>query len=346
MPVSASAESMKTITIFTEAGSAYGFGHLSRCVALADAFSEAGYMSLFILKGDREVSALCKMHSFRFLDWHAQEFDLLSDFPTLSISVIDSYHASFRLCEKIRQISDLIIFFDDYMRIDYPPGIVVNAAPDASEIGYPKKIGTRYLLGPRFQPLRKTFWSRPAKPIHKNIENILVVMGGADPRNIIPQLVAHIKKNFPGPDKNIIISSSFSNQDQILDLADKKTRIIRDPSEDDLADIYLQSDIAIASGGQVISELARFDIPPVTIGIAENQRSNLVSWQKCGFTDFAGWWDDPSLLDHITDYIRNISSDMALFRTRAALGSKIIDGGGARRIVKEVIEIDQTAHAI
>ena len=345
MPGSASVENMKKLTIFTEAGSAYGFGHLTRCVALADAFAEAGYTSLIILKGDREVSALCKKHPFRFLDWHAQDFDLPEDMQDLSFSVIDSYYASLRFCIKIRQLSDQTIFLDDYMRIDYPPGIIVNSALNASELGYPEKRGTRYLLGPRYQPLRKTFWSRPVKPEQKTIRQLLVLMGGTDPKNLTPRLVIQIQNNFPGLDQIIIISSAFQNQDKILCLANGKTRIIKDPSEEKLADIYLQADLAVAAGGQVLAELARFDIPSVAIGVAENQRSNLISWQKYGFTDFAGWWDDPALLDHISIFLKRMIEDEGLFKKRQALGSKIVDGGGARRIVKEVIKIGQTASA-
>ena len=46
-------------------------------------------------------------------------------------------------------------FIDDYNRIPYPGGYVLNSVINADAIDYPVNDKISYLLGPRFHPLRR-----------------------------------------------------------------------------------------------------------------------------------------------------------------------------------------------
>jgi len=59
----------------------------------------------------------------------------------------------------------LAVYIDDNKRLDYPKGVVVNGSIHAKELNYSKKNGVKYLLGPKYIPLRKDFWEVPEKEI-------------------------------------------------------------------------------------------------------------------------------------------------------------------------------------
>lgn len=330
---------MKSVSFLTEAGRDFGLGHLTRCVALADAFQEAGYNCRFCINGDGTAADICKNHTFRFTDWYSDYFMIPADLSAAALVVIDSYHARRETYQLIRHSAKQVLYFDDNLRIHYPPGIIINGALGAPDLDYPDRPNTHYLLGPRYQPLRKSFWDHPKKPLRAGIKQLIVLMGGSDPRNLTPDIVQLLNENFPDLHKEVIVSKSYSNLAQIFELADRTTKITINPSEADLSDIYMHADLGISAGGQTLFELARFNIPSVTIGVAENQYQNLMTWQKSGFTDFAGWWKDPSLFENLLYFMNKNLTDREMFRKKRSMGSKIIDGKGARRIVRKVSEL-------
>jgi len=56
-------------------------------------------------------------------------------------AVIDSYEADKGFYEHVSRLVKTPVYIDDYKRIDYPRGIVVNGAVYAKEIGYKKRAG-------------------------------------------------------------------------------------------------------------------------------------------------------------------------------------------------------------
>ncbi len=335
---------MEKVVFFTEAGKTYGLGHLTRCVALGDAFEKEGFQIQLLIQGVDPPIDICKNHPFRQIDWYPKTEKILDGSSTASIAVIDSYHAPVENYDHIRKKFDIALYFDDDHRIIYPPGIVINSALGAEHLDYPPKNQVHYLLGSQYQPIRKSFWNVSNKKIPTEIKNIIVMMGGSDTRNLTHKIVVLLKEHHPSLHKDVIIGRSSAQIKKILNLADTKTRVIVNPVESDLFNLYHNADLAISAGGQTLSELARFNIPSVTVGVAENQRHNLSSWQETGFTDFAGWWNDPSVFNNLIRIINRNLSDMDLYKKRRSLGSRIVDGNGALRIVRKVKDIGNKTH--
>ena len=52
--------------------------------------------------------------------------------------------------------------------------------------------------------------------------------------------------------------------------------------------------------GQTLYELAaRVGVPTIAVGVVDNQINNIQNWQKQGFIEFAGFWDDDNLEENI-----------------------------------------------
>ena len=101
--------------------------------------------------------------------------------------------------------------------------------------------------------------------------------------------------------------------------------------------VMLDSDIAISAGGQTLYELARVGVPTIAISVADNQLGSIRGWQKTGFIEYAGWWEDDfgirakNILSQVKDpYIRRVKSE---------IGRKLVDGKGAKRVCEDVDEV-------
>ena len=56
----------------------------------------------------------------------------------------------------------------------------------------------------------------------------------------------------------------------------------------------------------IVYELARVGVPTMALAVAENQMYNVIGWQKAGFIEYAGWWEDPDLLYNIEKMLRKL----------------------------------------
>jgi len=70
------------VCILTEGGRNIGFGHITRCVSIYQAFEERGILPLLIINGDETVKDLLQNKNYRIFDWlsdHSLLFELLKD---------------------------------------------------------------------------------------------------------------------------------------------------------------------------------------------------------------------------------------------------------------------------
>ncbi len=324
------------VFIITEGGKDIGFGHMSRCISLSQAFEEKGFMSEFVVNGDDSVKDLLKGRKYKIFDWLKEKEWILHFIKGRSMVVVDSYLADFNFYKRISELVDIPVYIDDNMRLNYPRGIVFNGLICAEEIDYPIKKGLTYLLGVRYAPLRKEFWKVPDKNIKKNIETILVMFGGDDIRNMMPKILRFLRGHYPHLKKNVAIGRSFNNIDLIKSEADSNTNLIYYPKAEQIKKIMLKADVAISAGGQTLSELARVGVPTAGICVAKNQERNLEGWQRHGFVVSAGWYEDKELLFRLSQAIDKLMPQGERIRCSKA-GRDLIDGGGAIRTVEALI---------
>ena len=184
---------MQKVLILTEGGRNIGFGHITRCTALYQAFEEKGIIPEFIVNGDDSIIDLLVGKNYEIFDWIDEKERLLELIQNVDIAIIDSYLADIDIYETISECVKFPVCLDDNKRLDYPKGIVVNGAIYTEELNYPVKKGVTYLLGPKYMPLRKEFWNVPEKEIKENIESVLITFGGDDMRNMTPGVLRLLK---------------------------------------------------------------------------------------------------------------------------------------------------------
>lgn len=328
------------IVILTEGGKDFGFGHVARCSSVYQAFLERDIVPNFIINGDESVCSILDNIDFNLCNW----INDVSFLNSTDIVIMDSYIADVELYDEISKKVSLMVCFDDNNRLSYPSGIVINGLIGADCLNY-SQDNIKYLLGSKFTPLRYDFWNIPKLKINDDIKNILITMGGNDLRNLSPKILELLNKEFPNIHKKVVIAESFRNVSEIESLKNECTELIYSPSSKEMLNTMSNVDLAISASGQTLYELACVGVPTIAIGIIENQKDNIENWQKVGFIEYAGCWNDNGLFKNILDKIQFLN-DINIRYEKRLKAIQSIDGKGSLRIVKEILNDFYTKNSI
>ena len=309
--------------ILTEGGKQTGFGHITRCTALAQAASEAfpEFSVKFMVNTDNEEKDCLQRLSTWALDvcdWTENINEILDEVKQSDMILIDSYLAKREAYYEISEIADKkFVMIDDCGRIDYPAGIVVNPSPGAGGIKYAASEDIEYLLGKEYTILRKEFWVVPKKRINEEIKEMLISLGGTADEIFIER----VKKE---------LNARFSFRVNIVG----KEKI----NASGMRSLMMDSDICLSAGGQTLFELARAGLPTVCVEFAENQKYNIEGLRQAGFLEYAGSIEDDDVLEKMIKGIENMIPQKTR-EERSRVGRSIVDGEGAVRIVESVSRI-------
>ncbi len=324
------------VFIITEGGKNIGFGHITRCLSLYQAFQERGILPEFIINGDNNIEYLLKDVNYQIFNWLDEKSKLFEKVKDADIAIIDSYLADISVYNTLSELTKLSVYIDDNKRLDYPDGVVVNGNIHAEKIDYPKKDGIIYLLGTKYTPLRKEFWEVPKKEIKDKIESIMITFGGDDARNLTPKIMNLLNKEYSALKKNIIIGKAFHNIEEIKKEIDKNTDLIYYSDAEKIKEIMLGSDIAISAGGQTLYELARIGVPTIGICVTDNQSGIIKEWGKTGFLEYTGWYNKNNNITKINKLLKNLKNNK-IRKFKSKIGRKFVDGKGAKRIEKYML---------
>ncbi len=326
------------VLIFTEGGRGVGFGHITRCLSLYQAFKKYGITSQMIINGDITLAGLLGMVNYRLLNWANRKVGLGSILKGCDIAIIDSYLAGPGVYRRIARNAKIAVFIDDYNRIKYPKGIVINSNMAAKTFKFRNRIGTKYLLGNRFVLLRKEFWINTVKRINKKITHILVIFGGGDSTALTLNTFKILKVYSPDSIKNIVITAACKYAAELKSLQDAQTKVIYNASSNKIREIMLQADLAISASGQTLLELVRLGVPTIAVINAKNQIFNALSMYQKGSIALAGGKNDKNIANKILKKISEVQG----YKLRIKMsrnGKKLVDGRGALRAATEILRI-------
>ena len=299
--------------ILTEAGATVGLGHLVRCVALYDAFDSLGATCQLVVAGDAPEHVV-RTRSVHLRDWRSPE--IAGDLAKRSgIAVIDSYTAGLATYETVAESAAIPVFVDDTARLRYPSGFVVNGNPEASALGFAERPGIQYLLGSRYQLLRREFGGLESRVIREHMERLLVVSGGSDTAGVLEEVIAALKRARP---------------DLTLDIVDEPR------TAEEMRGAMLAADAAVTAAGQTLYELAATGTPAVAICVAHNQVAQAKAFEHAGAIKFAGVWGEEDLLACVSESISALS-DATVRRVMSESAQALVDGRGADRVAKAVV---------
>lgn len=335
----------KRVVIITEGGLRLGFGHLTRCIALYQAFEERGYKPELIINGDESILSFVKDKDYQIMDWIKEQDKLRKITKSSDAVVMDSYLAPKSLYENISSIlysqpqyqpkskSKSLLMIDDYQRINYSQGIVINPSIYGDKLDYPKNDQVEYLLGKDYIILRKEFWDVPEKKINKDVKDVLITLGGINNENFLKKLLKFLSITFSNFNYHVITNSNFDLPPKADPPLADNLNLYSNLSAQEMINLMFKADICISGGGQTTYELARVGLPTIGICFADNQTGNLKYGNLSGYLRYEGDSNDDSLLSKIKDaFEETIPFEQRVKMSRLGRGN--VDGKGAKRIVK------------
>ena len=302
-----------------------GFGHLSRCLALAEALRLESVAALFA--GQFDDAAIAKIGEAGF-DYAAlsdpvntrearDETGSLTLDGAFDFVVLDSYQADETYLAGLAAMGPGLVVIDDFRALaEYPCDAVLNFTWEAPELGYPG--GPALLLGPHYLLVRRTLVERrAASAARKRPEaprNLLVLIGGADPKGLALRLVRILAEAHTDLCLRVIAEDTDAMKALISRFADDSAALPRQP---DISDHLAWADAAVTGGGLIKYESAYMGVPVAAIAQNQGQDGETQVFARAGLVHDLGLADAVSDA-YLTARLDRFLSDAALRQTMAA----------------------------
>ncbi|WP_066192294.1 PseG/SpsG family protein [Gracilibacillus timonensis] len=316
------------ILIFTEASSKIGLGHFMRCSALYEEVLSRGIETEIILNADYDLE-IFRDQNISLFDWY--DINVLKETLTeQDLCIIDSYTASLKIYKYIAKHSSLILSLDDFNRIDYPNGIIVQPSIENEFVN-----DDGYLQGLDYTILRKEFRLIEQIERKQKVTRALVMLGGTDIRNMITSVVEFLCTNYP-----YIIFDVVSNTEATLESLYHKSydnlNIHSDLQASEMKKLMGEADFAISAAGQTLFELIATQTPFIPIKMAENQQNNINLLKNNSIIDDYLIFDESCFFNGLRDQIKKKLDINLLNQEINKLHSKV-DGKGSKRIIDHLL---------
>lgn len=297
-----------------------GFGHLSRCIALAEALRLSRVECVFVGMFDDAAEHQLALAGF--------DFTSLAD-PLGSKSakeelggwdvdcvILDSYRAHAGYLADLKALGIKLVVIDDFKLLPaYPCDVILNFTWEAPALGYPS--GPALLLGPHHLLTRRRLVEQRKLSIERSrsgaVHNLLVAVGGSDPKGITARLLRvsgrvardiQLRTISADPDRLEPLLSEFAEGSEAL------------PRQPDLSEHLLWADAALTGGGLIKYEAAYMGVPAAAIAQNEGQDGETQVFAKAGLVFDLGLADSVSDADLAVSLNRFLSD--ALLRVTMA----------------------------
>ncbi|MGL4874548.1 MAG: UDP-2,4-diacetamido-2,4,6-trideoxy-beta-L-altropyranose hydrolase, partial [Clostridium sp.] len=264
-----------------------------------------------------------KEEGFYYID----EKTFLENIKEKDIVIVDRYDLNKEFIDELKDKNIFIIRFDDNNLLQkYDEDIVLNQNIHSEDFNYNLNDNTKLLNGGKYALLREEFLKSEKIFINKEIENIMVTVGGSDHNNLTDEIIRRVD----GLNYNIhiIIGKAFKYKD-ILKETFRENKNIHFYENPIMSEIMEKCDVCISACGSTIYELCYLGIPTIGLVVAENQKLLGEYLNK----------NEIIVLSEISDIREKIKK--LKYEKRIELNikmKKIVDGKGKERVIDEILK--------
>ncbi len=336
----------------TDASIEIGTGHVMRCLALAQAWQDAGGRSWFAMaKTTPATRARLAAEGCAELSITAGPATSADVSQTIVFAqehradwiVVDGYRFDADYQRAAKAAGCRILFLDDYGHARHYSADAVlnqNACADA-ELYVHRDTQTRLLLGPRYCLLRQEFtplrkWRREVSSAGRRV---LVLMGGSDPVNSTALVMRAIAAaEVEGLEARVVVGGSNPHFESLQEYANQHAeRITLWRSISDMTGLMAWADIAVSSAGTTSWELAFMQVPSLLLAVSEHQWPVAEALAGSRAAISLGRFSEADERK-IAQAVRELLSDDRLREEMALNGRRLVDGYGVDRVVSVLAE--------
>jgi UDP-2,4-diacetamido-2,4,6-trideoxy-beta-L-altropyranose hydrolase len=350
---------MTAVVIRADASRQIGWGHVKRCLALAQALqSEGATVSLVARDSDIDLSGLCTGAGVRLLrlpmqdgvtagDDAGQTLGVLTTDARPALAVVDHYQLDSRWHDRLRGAGIRVAVIDDLANRPLAGDWLIDPNPASDHAAkYAAVIQApvpRIFGGPRYALLDAAYATQPRRAFDATVHRIGICMGGTDVGGF--SALAWLACRASGFAGEIEVVSTRDNPSlaalQSLVAGDARTTLQLDLPN--LAAFHARQDLEIGAGGGTSWERCCLGVPTLALVCADNQLQALRPLADAGVAcvlDLRSSSDQghaDRVHDQLTAAIRELLDKPDVRARQSRLGRLWVDGLGTQRVAQALL---------
>ena len=318
-----------------------GMGHVYRSLAVAEALREGSRAEIsFLMSADHAegIATVSKSgYPVRVFKSGGLEalLDSISDFaPSVVINDLPLVEETYlRSLARLGALTiNLVDTLDDLERVSRDAQFVISVMNEDRE------TPEGFYGGPAFAILRRHFQGRERVFRDKPVK-ILLTFGGADPQGLTLK-VARALAPLTHDIEVISVAGPAFPHTRVFEALQRtlgKNLPLVSGLEVQIADLMLDADLVLCSGGMSVYEIAALGAPGVVLAQNAREDRRMREFSRFGTIEYLGLGVD---VDETTilDAVRGLLADRGRRKSMSSKGQTLVDGFGAARAAEIVLE--------
>jgi len=332
-----------------------GTGHVMRCLTLALVLKENGV----------DVRFICRKHKGNLIDkirsngFNVHELELLVEIEVdnrlahsqwlgatqqqdaddciniLKVEktnwiIVDHYALDEQWQKRIKLYCKKLMVIDDLADRKHQCDVLLDQTFGRQQKDYLALTpeGCELLLGSQYALLRSEFSKLIKKALEKRkntqeVKNILISIGGGDIVNITYDILKSIKNTY---NITVVLGGKSPHKKMLKSYTKNKNTTVMIDAEN-MAELMLNADLAIGSGGSSSWERCCLGLPTLLYITADNQKTIAENLERIGAV---------KIVKDLKKNLQTMSTDFSLWKAMSKKSITITDGLGVYRVAKHI----------
>lgn len=255
-----------------------GMGHVYRCLTLA--YKLTGHEITFVCDKDSDIG-IAKIRESNFpleVVKDEKDFENFLQEEKPDILVNDILDTTEEYMTMVVKYCKRVVNFEDVGKGAKYADAVINALYEKGEKLHNEYYGSKYFC------IRDEFLEEHPKEFSEEVENIMVIFGGADPSNLTGRLYEVCKelhKQNPKVNFHFLLGFAYPYKDAIV--TDEENHIYIHNDVKRVSSYMSKMDLAITSQGRTVYELASMGVPAIVMAQNEREAEHVFAGIQNGF---------------------------------------------------------------
>lgn len=322
-----------------DGGAELGMGHVYRSLAIADALRESSRAEIAFLMSAEQPEGLrtVSRHGYpvRVASGSGPALEHVRDFaPAILVNDLPTLDATYlRALSRLGATTvNLVDAPEDLATTEHYEQVVVSVMAQERE------TMEGFYGGPAFAILREQFRGR-RKEVRESPRLVLLSFGGSDPQGLTLKAARALQGLPPAVELVAVAGPAFSFRRDFEALANDLRRPVPLINEagGHIAELMLEADVVVGSGGMSVYEIAALGTPGVVLGQNLREDRRMREFASHGTIVYLGLGTEVEE-EALAAAVGELLGSPSRRREMSERGRRLVDGQGAARAASVVLE--------